>query len=504
MALRIPTADDIMELAEANYFELSEEELADFQDIIRGMFGAYELLEGTPSPSEPLKYPNRDPGYRPSRQDDPFNAIVRRCTLKGAPSGKLAGKRIGLKNNICVAGMPLHCGSLVLDGYVADIDATIVTRLLDAGAEIVATLNLDDFAFSSTGATGAQGPVYNPHNPEFLAGGSSAGSAAALYYDDIDITIGGDQGGSIRIPASWCGVVGHKPTHGLVPYTGIMGIDHTFDHAGPMARTVEEAALTLDAIAGKDPLDPRQGEVPVQSYTESLGAGVDGMRIGVLAEGFGWRQSEPDVDASVRKALEVYRGLGAQLVDVSVPDHLECRGIIMGLMSEGYAATIRSNGMGYHWQGRYNISLAETLGKSRQAQANDFPPAVKLQLILGTYLSERYHGRVYAKAQNLRGVLRASYEKALEQADVLAMPTTAIKSIRYDPEMGFKDMMASASGNGVNTASFDMTGHPAISIPCGKSDGLPVGLMLVGKHFDDATLLRAAHAFEQQVNWETL
>ena len=253
MVLRLPTPEDLRRLAAANHFELSEEEMAGFQALIPNLFSNYERLEQMPQPHEPLKYLDRDPGYRPSRQEDPFNAIVRRCTLRGGSSGKLAGKRFALKNNICVAGMPMKCGSLLLDSYVPETDATIVTRLLDAGAEIVAILNLEKFAFSGAGDTSAQGAVLNPHNPEHLAGGSSGGSAAALYYDDIDITIGGDQGGSIRIPASFCGIVGLKPTHSLVPYTGIVGIDNTFDHAGPMARTVADAALTLEAIAGRTP-----------------------------------------------------------------------------------------------------------------------------------------------------------------------------------------------------------------------------------------------------------
>ena len=504
MAIRLPTDADLIRLADDNYFDLSDEELEDFQQVIPGLFANYELLDRMPLPYEPLKYRDRDPGYRPSREQDPFNAIVRRCSLRGAQSGRLAGKRFGLKNNICVAGMPMTCGSLVLEGYVPEADATIVTRLLDEGAEVVATLNLDNFAFSGAGDTSALGATLNPHSLEHLAGGSSGGSAAALYYEDIDITIGGDQGGSIRIPASWCGVVGLKPTHGLVPYTGIVGLDHTFDHAGPMARSAADVALALEAIAGKDPMDPRQGDVPVQAYTEALSRGVGGLRIGILQEGFGLEGSEPDVDAAVRKALGVFTELGAETVDVSVPGHVQASGIVWGLIAEGAAALLRANGMGYHWQGLYNVGLVETLGKSRRAQADDFPPTVKLILLIGTWMSEQYHGRMYAKAQNLRRVLRDSYDAALQQVDLVAMPTTPMKAHKYDPDIAIRDLISHGWDMLANTAPFDMTGHPAISVPCGMSDGLPVGLMLVGRNFDDATVLRAAHAFEHQVNWETL
>ena len=504
MALRIPTGKDLERLAQANHFQLNEQEMADFQALIPGLFQAYDALDQMPEPKEPLKYRDRDPGRRPTPQEDPLNAIVRLCTLKGAPSGKLAGKRFGLKNNINVAGMPMELGSRVIEGYVPDTDATIVTWLLDAGAEIVANLNLENFAFSGAGDTSATGPVLNPHNPEHLAGGSSGGSGAALYYDDIDITIGGDQGGSIRIPASWCGVVGLKPTHSLVPYTGIGGIDATFDHAGPMARTVEDAALTLEVIAGKDPLDPRQGEVPVQPYTQFLGKGVNGLRIGVMTEGFGLPGAEPDVDSAVRKAVGVLSELGAETTEVSIPDHLDAGSVVWGLLAEGATAYLQSNAMGYGWQGQYNPSLAETLGKSMRTHGNDLPPTVKMILLMGSYVKEQYHGRLYAKAQNIRRVLRASYDRALEQVDLLAMPTTPMKAHRYIPNLGPGDTVSHGWNMLSNTAPFDMTGHPAISIPCAKSGGLPVGLMLVGRSFDDATLFQAAHAFEQHVDWETL
>ena len=385
-----------------------------------------------------------------------------------------------------------------------DTDASIVTRMLDEGAEIAALLNLENFAASGAGDTSAFGPVLNPHNPEHLAGGSSGGSGAALYYDDIDITIGGDQGGSIRIPASWCGVVGLKPTFGLVPYTGIFGVDATIDHVGPMTRTVADAAMTLEVIAGKDSLDPRQGDVPVQSYTEALGRSVNGLRIGVLTEGFGLAQSEADVDESVRKALEVFSELGADTEAVSIPAHLETGGILWSLVTQGGAALMQSNGMGYHWQGRYDPGLAETLGKARRTHGNDLPPTLKLFALVGTYAKEYYHGRLYAKAQNLRSGLRASYDRALDQFDLLAMPTTPMKAHKLEPGVGVHGVISHATNMVDNTAPFNVTGHPSISIPCGKSNGLPVGLMLVGRQFDDATVLRAAHAFEQHVDWETL
>src|SRR5579863_1075408 len=241
MAMRAPGREELIELAALNHFELSEEELSSFAPMVEAMVRSLDDLDQMPQPATPLKYYERDPGQRPQPKDDPLNAILRRCSVKGAKRGKLAGKRIGVKDCVLVAGIPMSCGSLLLDGYIPDRDATIVTRMLDAGAEIVAKLNMDNMAFSGSGDSSAFGPVLNPHNHEHLSGGSSGGSGAALYYDDIDLTIGGDQGGSIRIPASFCGVVGLKPTHGLVPYTDILGIDPTIDHIGPMARKAADA-----------------------------------------------------------------------------------------------------------------------------------------------------------------------------------------------------------------------------------------------------------------------
>ena len=396
----------------------------------------------------------------------------------------------------------MTCGSTVLQGFISDTDATIVTRLLEAGAEIVAILNMDNFAFSGAGNTSAYGPTLNPHNLKYLAGGSSGGSAAALYYDDIDVTIGGDQAGSIRIPASWCGVVGLKPTHSLTPYTGIVGIDQTFDHVGPMGRSVADVAQVLEVIAGKDPLDPRQYEVPVQDYASALGPGLDGVRIGVLREGFSGPGAEPDVDAAVRATLEQLAAHGAGVTEVSVPAHLTGRALHRGLVAEGMAALLQSNGMGYHWRGSYNANLAIALGKGLQTMADDLPPNVKLLTMIETYLRQHYHGRLYAKAQNLRPSFRAQYDAVLREVDVLAMPTTPMKAHRHDPDLDLLHVVGRGGNITSNTVAFDVTGHPAISLPCALSEGLPVGLMLVGRHFDDAGLLAIAHAVEQQIDWQ--
>ena len=306
------------------------------------------------------------------------------------------------------------------------------------------------------------------------------------------------------MPASWCGVVGHKPTFSLVPYTGIMGAEHTVDHVGPMTRTVAEAALTLEVIAGEDGLDPRQQDVRLQTYTEVLGRGVRGLRIGVLKEGFGLSGSEADVEERVRNAVGILESLGAETTEISVPAHIGAANLLWSVVTEGATALINSNGSGHGWEGLYNTNLAVALGKAQQVNSNNLPPTLKLTLLGGTYLKENYHGRIYAKSQNLRRVLRAAYDSALQQVDMIAMPTTPMKAHRHVPGRGVQDTISHGWSMLENTAPFDLTGHPAISVPCAKSNGLPVGLMLVGKHFEDATLFQAAHAFEQHGDWEKL
>jgi amidase len=314
-----------------------------------------------------------------------------------------------------------------------------------------------------------------------------------------DMALGGDQGGSIRLPASWSGCCGHKPTYGLVPYTGIFPIELTIDHTGPMARTVAECALMLDVIAGEDGLDPRQANVRVEPYAEGLDRGADGLRVGVLREGFELPGlSEPAVDAAVREAVERLTGAGATVEEVSVPMHRDGLAIWNGIAIEGATdLMVRGDAFGTNHKGHYTTDLVDFYGRARRVRAQDYSVTVKLTMLLGHYLSDRYNHHYYAKAQNLGRRLRAAYGEALERYDVLALPTTPMTAMRIPPPGApIADVLTAALSNIANTAPIDVTGNPALSVPCAFADGLPVGLMLVGRHFDDATVLRAGRAFE--------
>jgi len=498
MTVHKPTVDELHALAHQNHFSISDAQMPSFQALFERILPHYDELDAMPMPmaGAPVQ---RDPGRRPEPNENFCNAFVRRCLVKGAAQGPLRGKRVGIKDSVSVAGVPITCGSRVIEFTPRD-DATAVRRILDAGGDIVAILNMDNLAFSGAGDTSAYGPTMNPRDRTRLAGGSSGGSAAALLSGQIDLALGCDQAGSIRIPAAWCGVVGLKPTFSLVPYTGIFGFDMSFDHVGPMGRTVADVALLLDVIAGADGLDPRQRNVSRQSYVAALNRrDLAGIRIGVLQDGFGAQGYEPDVDHAVMAAVDRMASLGAEVSTVRCEAHRTAGPIVWGVFAEGVTATFQSNGQGHHWSGVYDPDLSVAFGSGMRTRGNDMPLQCKFNLMLGTLMSSGYHGRFYAKAQTLRAGLRRAYDELLSGFDALVMPTTPMKAHKHKPDQTPEEIVLAGWNMVANTAPFNMTGHPALSVPCGRADGLPVGMMLVGRHFSDATLLAVAERLESSL-----
>ena len=395
-------------------------------------------------------------------------------------------------------------GAATMEGYIPEFDATIVTRMLDAGAEIAGKVHCESFCLSGSSHTNATGAVHNPHKMGYSAGGSSSGSAAVVAAGDVDMAIGGDQAGSIRIPASFCGIVGMKPTFGLVPYTGIAGLESTIDTTGPMTATVADNALLLEVIAGPDGIDSRQRDVRLARYTEALDKDIAGLRIGIVKEGFGHPNSEPDVDAKVSAAAQRFADLGATVAEVSVPLHLLGFPVWAGVRNDSCTITfLETNGAGTGSEGLYVPSLGEAAGRWR-GRADEFVDTVKIACLFGKYTFDRYGGHYYGKAQNLRRRLRAAYDAALQSYDLLLMPTVAMKAQRIPGPDATTEEITQRSWEPVrNTCPFNVTGHPAISIPCGMEDGRPIGVMLVGKHWDEPTIYRAAAAFERSGDWLT-
>jgi amidase len=499
MPVQPPTREQLERIAAVYRMQLTEDELATFAEAAGPTLAGFRRLDELGDEMLPVAYPRAGAGHRPTGEENPSNGWAWRCSIPGAPKGRLAGRTVGVKDNVCVAGIPMLNGSPIMEGYVPREDATVVTRLLDAGAEIVGKTAVPAFCFDGGGLTGYPDPQpTNPHDPAYLCGASSNGSAAVLVTGQADMALGGDQGGSIRLPSSWSGCCGHKPTHGLVPYTGIFPIELTLDHIGPMARTVADCALMLDAIAGEDGMDPRQIGVRTQPYAQGLGLGADGLRVGILREGFEIPGvSEPDVDAAVREAAAALGRAGAEVEEVSVPMHRDGLAIWNAIAIEGATdLMVRGDAFGTNHKGHYTTDLVDFYGRARRARAADYSVTVKLTVLLGHYLSEDYNHHYYAKAQNLGRRLRDRYAEALERCDVLVLPTTAMKARPFPVDGTIADVLAAALGNLHNTAPFDVTGHPALSVPCGSSDGRPIGMMFVGRHFDDATVLRAGHAYQ--------
>jgi amidase len=497
--LRKPPLDELQRISRSYGLDLSSEDLASFRGLMDGVLESYRRLDQFAEPTLLVKYP-REPGWRPTAAENELNAWYWKCSIKGAPSGPLTGKKVAIKDNVCVASVPMMNGSNVLEGYVPELDATIVTRILDAGGEIVGKSVCEHLCFSGGSHTSDTGPVLNPHDPTRSAGGSSSGSAALVVAHECDMAIGGDQGGSIRIPSAYCGCVGHKPTHGLVPYTGVFPIELTLDHTGPMARTAAECALLLEVIAGPDGLDPRQPPgLRTDAYTKRLTGDARGLRIGIVKEGFGLPNSEPDVDMTVRQAARSLSRAGAELIDLSIPLHRDGIHIWNAIAVEGATMfMVAGNSMGTNWKGQYITSLLDFYGRSRRVRANDLSDTVKLVILLGQYMQDNYQGRYYAKAQNLSRVLRAAYDEALSRVDLLLMPTLPLKAtLLPPPNASREDYVARALEMLANTCPFDVTGHPAVTVPAGMSEGLPVGMMLIGRHWEDGTVLRAADAFQK-------
>ena len=504
MTVQRPTLSQMQDVVTELGMSMSDARITEFMEVMQGTLDAYDVVDSLPDYLPPVLYP-RTSGYRPTSEENPMNAWYVKTEIKGAPRGPLLGRSVALKDNVCLAGVPMMNGAATLKGYTPDLDATVVTRLLDAGATIAGKAHCEYFCLSGGSHTNATGPVHNPHKHGYSAGGSSSGSGALVGAGQIDMAIGGDQGGSIRMPASFCGCYGMKPTHGLVPYTGIMPIENTIDHTGPMTQNVMDNALMLEVIAGADGLDPRQYDVKTDRYTAAVGRGVSGLRIGVIKEGYEQPGAENDVNEKVRAAAEILRGLGATVDEISVPWHNLGTAIWTPIALEGLTQQMMlGNGMGTGWEGLYTTSLLEYHSNWR-TRADELSDTLKISMLIGQYHLKHTRGRYYAKAQNLSRQLREEFNKVFASYDLLLTPTTAMKAPPIPPADASLELWCQRGFEMItNTAPFDVTGHPAMSVPCGMSDGLPVGLQIIGRRYDESTIYRAAAAFEQAGDWREM
>jgi len=416
------------------------------------------------------------------------NAFITREEIAGADDGPLAGKTVAVKDNISTAGVRTTCGSAMLDDYVPPYDATVVERLREAGATIPGKTNMDEFGMGTTTETSAFGAVENPAAPGHVPGGSSGGSAAAVAAGDADLALGTDTGGSVRCPAAFCGVVGLKPTYGLVSRYGLVAYANSLEQIGPMAPTVEGAAELLEVIAGPDERDATTREDPPTEFADAADGDVEGLTVGVpteLVEG-----AEEGVREAFEAALDDLRAQGAETVEVSLPSaEYAVAAYYVIAMSEASSNLARFDGVRYGTSGGYDGNWNEAFASAREAGFGD---EVKRRVLLGTYaLSAGYHEKYYEQAQEARAWVKQDFEEAFESADVLASPTMPVTP--FEMGEGLDDPLKMYLAD-ANTTPVNLADLPAISVPAGKADGLPVGLQFVAPAFEERTLVRAGSA----------
>jgi aspartyl-tRNA(Asn)/glutamyl-tRNA(Gln) amidotransferase subunit A len=426
--------------------------------------------------------------------------LVDQKLAAGEEIGLLEGIPIGIKDNLCTTGIPTTCGSKILENFIPPFESTVTRKLQEAGAIMVGKTNMDEFAMGSSTETSAYQLTANPWDLERVPGGSSGGSAAAVAGGEVPIALGSDTGGSIRQPASLCGVVGMKPTYGLVSRFGLVAYASSLDQIGPFGRTVEDAAILLGAIAGYDPKDSTSLQVEIPNYAAALKPDLKPrgkLRVGIIKETFG-EGLDSVVQDAVTKAVETLQELGAEVQVISCPQFrygLPTYYIIAP--SEASANLARYDGVKYGFRKDNPENLMDMYTTTR---AQGFGPEVKRRIMIGTYaLSAGYYDAYYLKAQKVRTLIKQDFEKAFAQVDVLVCPTSPTTAFKAgektdDPlSMYLSDLM---------TIPVNLAGLPALSIPCGFDEqGLPIGMQLISNVLQEEMLLAVAHAYEQAANW---
>ena len=417
---------------------------------------------------------------------------IDRMAAGGKPLPPLGGVPVGIKDVMITRGVRTTAGSKILGNYVPPYDCTAVARMEKAGAVVLGKMNCDEFAMGSSNENSAFRPVHNPRDKGRVPGGSSGGSAAAVAAGMAVVTLGSDTGGSIRQPASFCGVVGLMPTYGRVSRYGLIAFASSLDHIGPLANTVRDAAIVLGIIAGRDPMDSTSADVPVPDYVAELEKPVRGLKIGVAKEYFG-----DGLDHEVRKAVEAaiqkLASLGCEIVPVSLPHTpYAIPTYYIVATAEASSNLARFDGVRYGYRARGARTLSEMYRRTRD---EGFGTEVKRRIMLGTYaLSAGYYDAYYLKAQKVRTLLTRDFDEAFKEVDAIVTPTSPTAAFKLGEKTDDPLAMYLAD---IYTVTADLAGIPGISVPCGETqEKLPIGLQILGRHFDEATILRIANAYE--------
>jgi aspartyl-tRNA(Asn)/glutamyl-tRNA(Gln) amidotransferase subunit A len=415
---------------------------------------------------------------------------------RGEKAGSLAGVPIAVKDNMMVTGAPTTCSSKILKGYIAPYDATIIEKLRSEGAVFLGKTNLDEFAMGSSTENSAFGVTRNPWDTSRIPGGSSGGSAASVSARMAPLALGSDTGGSIRQPASCCGVVGLKPTYGRVSRYGLVAFASSLDQIGPFAGTVEDAAVLLKAIAGHDPKDSTSADIAVPDYASLIKKDIKGLKIGLPEEYFS-KGLDKDVEGAVREAVKVLEKLGAVVKKISLP-HTEYAVAVYYIIApcEASANLARYDGVRYG----FRAECSDLLEEYERTRGEGFGPEVKRRIMLGTYaLSAGYYDAYYGKAQRVRTLVGRDFEQAFKEVDVIAAPTAPTSAFKIGEKAQDPLQMYLSD---IYTISSNLAGIPALSVPCGFTpEKLPVGLQLMGRPFDEETVLRAGYAYEKNTVW---
>ncbi len=420
---------------------------------------------------------------------------IDRRIAAGKPLGCLAGIPVALKDLLCTRGLRTTCASRILDTFIPPYDATAVARLRQSDAILIGKLNMDEFAMGSSNENSAYGPARNPHDPERVTGGSSGGSAAAVAAGETVLAIGSDTGGSIRLPASFCGVVGLKPTYGRVSRYGLIAYASSLDQIGPLARNVRDTALLLHVIAGHDPRDSTSADLPVPDYAASLETGVEGLTVGIPGEFFA-AGLDPEVREAVMRGVGLLENAGARIQEVSLPvaGHPAYAIASYYIIATGEASSnlARYDGVKYGLR----VESDDLIDMYCKTRSRGFGAEVKRRIMLGTYvLSAGYYDAYYLKAQRVRTLIKADFDRAFETCDLLAAPVSPTPAFKIGEKIDDPLQMYLSD---IYTVSVNLAGIPGLSLPCGtSSDGLPIGLQLLGRAFEEQTLLRAGYVVEQ-------
>ncbi|KAI1345448.1 putative amidase [Xylaria sp. FL0043] len=521
------TDKELQPLLQKAGLELSESLVDEFSILLTGFEAAIDSLpdDRLVEPRPDLeRYPRNDIHVPEDNESGAWaTKVTVRCTQP--KSNLLEGRTVALKDNIALAGVRCTNGTAMVE-WVPEIDATVATRVMDAGGIILGKSSCENTCMEGISCTSVTGAVHNPYAKGYSAGGSSSGNGRLVATGAVDLAIGCDQGGSIRIPAASCGIVGLKPTWGLVPYTGILSLDPTLDHAGPMARTVRDCALLLEVIAGPDEWDDRQPRIQLGGYQVEYVREIDqvtslpknamlrGMKVGILSEGFQIPGHDENVSACVLSAAKKLNELGATVSTVSIPKHLEA----MAAWTAFVPALSPQGSLLGEKHGRKELYLTdrcELVGeKLTQAQFDALGPGASYMYLAYLWVQERYGPKLHARCMNLLKTVGDAFDQALKDVDILITPTLPNLPAKL-PQGGYGPgplkLMKMSTGILANTCAMNSTGHPAISLPVGfltatddPNVKLPVGMQIIGRKFSDIDCLKVAAAWESAFDWKTL